>query len=267
MLYRINFINSRHEYNYQTGKGNIMIRATHLSLLVTENPLDMALEAAQIIEEQCAQALKKRSIFNLAISGGKTPVALFRLLSSAAWINRIDWERTAIYWVDEHGVGTDHPDSNYRVARTELLSRVPITRYYRIRGEDDPVAAAEGYETLLRDHFCLIPGEFPRFDCIILGVGDDGHTASLFPGASGVQEQNRMVIDQYIHSIKSSRITMTFPVLNNARCCVFLASGKEKHHVLSTALNLMADPVLPAQMVRPIHGKLCWIIDHAAYAG
>lgn len=244
-----------------------MIRATHLSLLVTEDPLDMAKQAAEIIEEQCKKALTRRSIFNLAISGGKTPLALFRLLSSPEWAGRIDWERTAMYWVDERCVGPDSPESNYRLARQELLSRVPITRFYRMKGEDNPVKAAEAYEALLKDHFCLIPGEFPRFDCILLGVGDDGHTGSLFPNESAVYETERLVVDQYIRNIKSSRITMTFPVLNNARCCIFMANGKEKNHVLSTALNLMAEPVLPAQMVRPINGGLVWIIDEAAYTG
>lgn len=244
-----------------------MIRATYLSLLVTEDPLDMARQAAEIIEAQCKEALSRRSVFNLAVSGGKTPLSLFRLLSSPERAKRIDWERTAIYWVDERCVGPDHPESNYRLARQELLSRVPITRFYRMKGEDNPVKAAEAYEAMLKDHFCLIPGEFPRFDCILLGVGDDGHTGSLFPDESATYETERLVVDQYIRKIKSSRITMTFPVLNNARCCVFMANGKEKHHVLSTALNLMAEPVLPAQMVRPINGSLVWIIDEASYTG
>ncbi len=244
-----------------------MLRSTHLSLLVAENPLNMAEQAALIIEEECNEALKKRSNFNLAISGGKTPIALFRLLASPEWVGRINWGKTIVYWVDERCVGPDHPDSNYRVARSELLSRVPATRFYRMKGEEDPVKAAEAYDLMLKDHFCLIPGEFPRFDCVILGVGADGHTGSLFPGQSALVEEDRLVLDQYIHEMKSSRITMTLPVLNNARCCVFIASGAEKHHVLSTALNLMAEPVLPAQMVRPHNGKLCWIIDETAYTG
>lgn len=253
--------------NFIPVKEVVMIRATYLSLLVAEDPLEGAQLAAEIIEKQCKDALKHRSIFNLAVSGGKTPIALFRLLSSPEWVDRIDWERTAIYWVDERCVEPDHPDSNYRMARNELLSRVPVTRYYRMKGEDDPVHAAEVYEEMLKDHFCLIPGEFPRFDCILLGIGDDGHTGSLFPGAGTFQETDRLVVDQYIHSIKSSRITITLPVMNNARCCIFMANGKEKHHVLSTSLNLMSEPVLPAQMVRPNNGQLCWIIDEDAYVG
>jgi 6-phosphogluconolactonase len=227
----------------------------------------MAQAAAELIAEQCAQAISKRGIFNLAVSGGKTPLELFRLLSSHEWAGRIDWEHTALYWVDEHNVAPDNPKSNYSRTRNELLSHVPITRYYRIKGEEDPIKAAEDYERLLKEHFSLAPGEAPRFDCIILGVAADGRTGSIFPGYNAASEDERLVVDQYIMSLKSSRITMTFRVINNARCCVFLASGKEKHPILSTALNLMAEPTLPAQMVRPHKGRLCWIIDEAAYKG
>ncbi|MDR2050214.1 MAG: 6-phosphogluconolactonase [Deltaproteobacteria bacterium] len=244
-----------------------MIRATYLSLLVAENPSEMAALAAEILEKQCREALLERRVFTLAVSGGKTPADLFRLLASPAWLPRLDWEKTALYWVDEHCVGPEHPESNYRLARAELLSRVPITRFYRMKGEDNPIEAAAAYENLLREHFSLAPGEVPHFDCILLGVGDDGATGSLFPDTGALEENKRLVVDQYLHHLKSSRLTMTLPVLNNARCCVFMANGGGKHHVLSTALNLMAEPVLPAQMVRPRDGKLCWIIDEAAYSG
>jgi 6-phosphogluconolactonase len=244
-----------------------MLRSTHLSLLVTKNDLEMAQKAAELIEEQCAEALATRSLFNLAISGGRTPRSLFRLLSSHEWEKRVNWERTALYWVDERCEPTDSPKSHYGIARAELLSRVPLTRFYRIKGEAHPEEAAEAYERLLREHFCLGEGEVPRFDCIVLGLGNDGRTASIFPGHSAMEEKDRLVVDQYIHSMKSSRVTMTFPVLNNSRCCIFMASGKEKHPILSTALNLMAEPTLPAQMVRPVKGRLCWIIDEAAYKG
>ncbi len=244
-----------------------MLRTTHLSLYVTKDPLEMAEQAALIIESQFQKAVSRKKSFTLALSGGKTPIALFRLLASAEWARRIAWEQTEVYWVDERCVGPDHPDSNYRVARDELLSRVSATRFYRMKGEENPAEAADSYELMLKDHFCLIPGEMPRFDCIVLGVGEDGHTASLFPGAAALEEQSRLVVDQYLRETNSSRLTMTLPVLNNSRCCIFIASGKSKHHVLDTALNLMAEPVLPAQMVRPHNGQLCWFIDEEAYRG
>lgn len=244
-----------------------MIFSSHISLYVAGTGHDMAEQAALIMEEQCSKAVSERGVFNLAISGGKTPLELFDLLATPEWIKRMDWEHTAIYWVDEHDVSPDDEGSNYRRARNQLLSRVPVTRYYRIKGEEGPIKAAESYENLLRDHFCLMPGEAPRFDCIILGVGDDGRVASLRPGSPAVLETERLVVDQYVQSQRSSRITMTFQVLNAAHCCLIMASGAGKHKVLGTALNLMAEPVLPIQKLRPFGGKVCWVIDEAAYKG
>ena len=240
---------------------------THLSLYVTADEEAMAHEAATIIAGQCSEAIAKRGVFSIALSGGKTPIPLYRLLSTPQWAKALDWSKTVVYWADERCVPPESEDSNYRLARTELLSHVEATRFYRMKGEDMPQAAAEAYSKLLADHFCLIPGEFPRFDCILLGVGTDGHTASLFSGDPALMDRDNLVADVYNPKQKTPRLTLTLPVLNNARCCIFLASGRVKNHVLSTALNLMAAPVLPAQMVRPHNGKLCWIIDNTAYQG
>lgn len=240
---------------------------THLSLYVTADENAMAEEAANIIVEQCTSAIAKRGVFTLALSGGKTPVPLFRLLAQPTWANALDWSKTIVYWVDERCVPPENEFSHYRIARSELLSKVEATRFYRMKGEDHPEVAAQAYSKLLADHFCLIPGEFPRFDCIILGVGTDGHTASLFSGDPALSNTTDFVADVFNPKQKIPRLTLTLPVLNNARCCIFLASGRVKNHILSTALNLMAAPVLPAQMVRPHNGKLCWIIDNNAYQG
>lgn len=240
---------------------------THLSLYVTADESSMALKAAQIIADKSKAAIAEKGVFNLAISGGKTPRPLFHLLAMPDWAKAMEWDKTDIYWVDERCVGPEHEDSNYRVAREELLKQVDATRFYRMRGEEEPEAAARNYEALLKEHFNLKEGELPRFDCIILGVGADGHTASLFPGDLALKEDKRLVTDVYVPRVKTPRVTLTLPVLNNAACCIFLASGREKNHVLSTALNLMAAPLLPAQMVRPTNGELCWIIDHTAYQG
>jgi 6-phosphogluconolactonase len=240
---------------------------THLSLYVTPDEAAMAEEAAKIIAAISAQAIAERGVFNIAVSGGKTPVPLFRLLSTPAWAEAVDWSNTVVYWVDERCVSPESQDSNYRMARTELLSHVAATRFYRMKGEESPEKAAKAYERLLSDHFCLMPGEYPRFDCILLGVGADGHTASLFAGDPALSVEERLVMDVYQPKQPYARLTLTLPVLNSARCCIFLASGRAKNHVLSTALNLMAAPMLPAQMVRPHNGKLCWIIDEIAYQG
>lgn len=240
---------------------------TQLSLYVAADEEAMAEAAAGIIAEQCKEAIAKRDIFTIALSGGSTPRPLFAALSSPKWSKAIDWAKTIIYWADERCVPPESPESNYGLARKQLLSHVEATRFYRMKGEDIPELAATAYEKLLADHFCLIPGEFPRFDCVLLGVGVDGHTASLFPGDPALKQTEKSVVDVYPSKGKAPRITMTLPVFNNARCCIFLASGRQKNDVLCTALNLMAAPVLPAQMVRPHNGKLCWVIDSNAYQG
>ncbi len=240
---------------------------THLSLYVTPSVEAMAEQAARIISETAAEALQRSGQFNIALSGGKTPLPLFRLLASPAGEGLVDWSRTEVYWVDERCVSPEDKDSNYGMTRRELLSRVDATRFYRMKGEDRPQDAALAYENMLRAHFSLAPGELPRFDCVLLGVGKDGHTGSLFSGDPALKAVDALVADVYRPEPEAPRLTLTLPVLNNARCCIFLASGREKNHILSSALNLMAAPLLPAQMVRPHNGRLCWIIDEQAYQG
>lgn len=136
-----------------------------------------------------------------------------------------------------------------------------------MRGEEDPVQAAARYEEQIRSEFGISPQELPRFDFILLGMGEDGHTASIFPNSPAMEEKKRLVIDQYVPERKADRLTLTLPVLNNARCCMFLVTGREKHQVLSQALNLLEQPTLPAQKVRPGFGDLIWIADEAAALG
>lgn len=241
---------------------------TQLSLTVAADEQAMAEAAAALISEQSKEAIAKRGVFNIALSGGRTPIPLFQSLSSPRWANSIDWGKAVVYWVDERCEPTESPSSHYGRVRRGLLSNVDATRFYRMKGEDNPELAAEAYSKLLADHFCLIPGEFPRFDCVILGVGADGHIASLFPGDPILGETEKIVANvMSANQQPPARLSLTLPVLNNARYCIFLASGRAKNDVLSSALNLMAAPQLPVQMVRPHNGKLCWIIDNNAYQG
>ena len=242
-------------------------RSIHLTVHIHKDPAAMAERAAHILAAACEEAIADRGVFHIALSGGQTPTPLFRLLAGKDWADRLPWDKMIFYWVDERCVGPDHPDSNYGLARRELLSMVPATHFFRMRGEEDPVEAAVKYEQQIRAEFNLGQHELPRFDFMLLGMGEDGHTGSIFPNSPALAERKRLVIDQYVPERKADRLTLTLPVINNARCCIFLASGKEKNHILSTALNLMAAPVLPAQMVRPHNGKLCWIIDSHAYQG
>ncbi|MDR3044301.1 MAG: 6-phosphogluconolactonase [Desulfovibrio sp.] len=242
-------------------------RSVNLALHVMKDPAAMAEKTAQLLLERCERAVAARGVFTLALSGGSTPIPLFRLLATPAWLDRLPWEKIAVYWVDERCVEPDNPQSNYGVARRELLSLAPATRFYRMKGEMDPMEGAAAYEALLREHFDLEDGAWPRFDMVLLGMGEDGHTASLFPDSTGLAEHTRLVIDQYVLATKSDRLTLTLPVLNNARCCVFLVSGGEKHPVLARALDLLAEPTLPAQFVKPANGDLVWIVDEGAAKG
>lgn len=244
-----------------------MPKSTLLALHVTESPESLATLTADLLVEKCHNAITARGNFSLTLSGGKTPRQLFNLLATPKYSKQIPWEKVSVYWVDERCVDPDHENSNYRVARDELLHKVEATKFYRMRGEQPPEEAAKAYETLLQEHFSLHPGEFPRFDLILLGMGDDGHIASLFPEEDGIHIQDKIVIDQYVHKLNSARLSLTLPVLNNARCCLFMVQGKEKHPVVSKALNILATPELPAQKVRPEKGELIWVIDESARQG
>ena len=241
-------------------------RSIHLTLHIHRDAAAMAERAAHLFAGYCEEAVAERGVFTVALSGGNSPIPLFRLLAGKDWTERLPWEKMRIYWVDERCVGPEHADSNYGMARRELLSQVPATHYYRMKGEDAPERAAQTYEGMLRDHFKLAPGEIPRLDFILLGMGDDGHTGSLFAGSPGLSEK-RLVIDQYVPERKADRLTLTLPVLNNARCCLFLVNGADKHGVLAKALDLLAPPDMPAQMVRPGFGDLIWIVDEQAASG
>ncbi len=242
-------------------------RSIHLTLHIHKKPAAMAERAAHIMTRCCEEAIAERGVFNIALSGGATPVPFYRLLGGADWAERLPWEKINIYFVDERSVDPESPESNFGMIRRELLSHVPATHYFRIKAENDPVQAAERYEAMLRADFKLKDGELPRFDFILLGMGRNGHTGSLSVGSPAIVENKRLVIDQYLPERKYDRVTMTLPVLNNARCCMFLVTGEEKHEVLTKALDLLAPPYLPAQMVRPTFGDLIWIVDEAAATG
>ena len=239
-------------------------RSIHLTVHIHKDPAAMAERAAHILAAACEEAVAERGVFRIALSGGQTPIPLFRLLAGDDWADRLPWDKISIFWVDER---CEHADSNYGLARREFLGHVPATHFYRMRGEEDPVEAAVKYEGQLRAEFDLGPQDLPRFDFMLLGMGEDGHTGSIFPHSPALAEKKRLVIDQYVPERKADRLTLTLPVINNARCCMFLVTGAEKHDVLSRALNLLAPPTLPAQMVRPGFGDLVWVVDEAAATG
>jgi 6-phosphogluconolactonase len=209
-------------------------------------------------------AIGAQGRFTVALSGGSTPRGLHTQLAKD--YAGFSWNRTFVFIGDERHVPPDHPDSNYRMANETLLTQVamPSENVHRVHTElPDPHQAAAAYEADVRNFFQLRVGEFPRFDLIILGLGPDGHTASLFPGTEGLKEQHKLVIANRVEKFNTFRISFTYPVLNKASEVMFLISGPDKADAVYQVLK-GAIPPLPAQAVQPTNGKLLWMLDEAA---
>jgi len=236
---------------------------------IFSSPNELIAAAATLFTARAAEAVSTRGRFAATLSGGKTPVALYALLAKAPFVSQIPWARVHLFWGDERCVPPDHGDSNYRMAREHLLDHVPIppANVHRMPGEMDPVEAAARYEGELR-HFFAPHGEgLPVFDFILLGLGEDGHTASLFPGTRAIRESARWVVGHHVDAQKGWRITLTPPVINAARAVVFIAAGAGKAVVLKEILEGPLRPdTLPAQIVRPAGGTLLWMLDREAAA-
>jgi 6-phosphogluconolactonase len=214
---------------------------------------------------RCAQqAITQRGRFCVALSGGNTPRGVYSLLAAAA--NHLAWEDVYIFFGDERSVPLDDPQSNYRMAKEALLSRVPVpaTNVFRMPTELAADLVAQQYEDQVRRFFQLSESAWPHFDLIFLGLGEDGHTASLFPGSAALQENSRLVVANWVEKFQSYRITFTYPVLNRAEEVVFLVSGESKSHVLQDILKQHPTAKYPAQSVQPQAGRLLWIVDKAA---
>lgn len=220
-------------------------------------------------EEFCrigAESIRQRGRFSVALSGGSTPKSLHHELTTT-FASQLPWDKVFFFWGDERHVPPDFPESNYRMAKETLLSQlpVPMKNIYRMPGElPDAEQAALIYEQVLREFFHSSPGEFPRFDFVLLGVGPDGHTASLFPGTKALAETQRLVVGNWVEQHSTWRITFTYPLLNAAANLMFLVSGGgEKPEIIHKALR---DPSakLPCQRVQPVNGNLMWYLDKAA---
>lgn len=235
---------------------------------VSANQQDLFQAAANLFQEIVRGAVSTRGRCTIALSGGSTPRGLFTLLAQEPYRSAIPWSQCEFFWGDERCVPPDDPESNYRMARETLLDRVPVpvAHIHRMHGEDPPAQAAEDYERELRRIFAS-DGDWPRFDLILLGMGDDGHTASLFPGSAALAETQHWVVAHYVEQVHMNRLTLTLPVLNHARHIVFLVSGASKAPALRTVLASSggADS-LPSARVRPIDGQLIWLVDAAAMA-
>jgi len=214
-------------------------------------------------------AIEDRGVFNVALSGGSTPKGLFSLLVTDEDLRaQVQWKKINFFWGDERHVPPDDPESNYRMANEALLSKLSIDakRVFRMKGEfEEAEDAAEDYERILNGHFRLEEAQLPRFDLVLLGMGPDGHTASLFPGTKALHEQKHLVVSNWVGKFDTDRITMTARVLNNAANVVFLVGGDDKAPALKSVLEGPFEPEqLPAQLIRPVDGRLLWLADQQA---
>ncbi len=235
-------------------------------LVVLPDPGTLAEAAADVILETAQALVAEKPRFTIALAGGATPRATYARLAAPPRSDAMPWSRTFVFFGDERCVPADHPDSNLRMARETLLGKVPIppAQVFGMPGDtDEPDAAAAAYARTLAEVFGTRRGEMPRFDLILLGMGIDGHTASLFPGSPVVKEIFRPVAA--VHAAAAAipqRITLTLPVLNAAALVVFLVSGREKAKVIKAVLG--DNVLLPAGLVRPERGRLVWMLDRAA---
>jgi len=225
----------------------------------------LSLRAASIFVSASRDSIVTKKRFAVAISGGSTPRRLYMLLGSEAYRHRVDWPRVHLFWADERCVPKEDEESNFRTAFDALLSKValPDKNIHRIKGEEAPDKAAGDYEEEIRRFFG--ESERPRFDLIMLGMGEDGHTASLFPGSKSLEETVRLAIPVYLEEPKKNRITLTLPVLNDADQILFLVTGPSKAAVLSEILgDGEKKKGFPAGLIRLAHGNITWLIDHEA---
>ena len=235
---------------------------TQPEIKVLPDPAAVAAEAAERVARTADEAIALAGRFSFVLAGGSTPKSLYELLASDNFRDRIDWRNVEIYFGDERTVPPDHKDSNYGMARAAMLSKLPIPEpnVHRMRGEIDPEEAAKEYGLLLKEKF----GDGGP-DLILLGMGDDGHTASLFPGTPALREIKHRAFANPVPQLNTTRLTMTAPFINRAREVIVTVTGANKAKRLAEVLEGPRDPErLPVQLVQPTSGKLTWLIDAAA---
>ena len=248
-----------------------MPQPVHVTYSVWSNPDSVARAAARRFLDVSQEAVDLRGIARIAISGGTTPKRMFQLLADPAgpFLHEVPWNKLALYWVDERCVPPTDTESNFRMTTEAMLSKVPLApdHVFRMEGELPPEEAASRYESTLRNSMKLEGAESPAFDLLLLGMGDDGHTASLFPHTAALDDITSLVVANHVPQKDTWRITLTAPVINQARDVAFLIEGKAKTAVLAEVLTGPRDPHrLPSQLIRPSNGKLAFFLDDAAAA-
>jgi 6-phosphogluconolactonase len=222
--------------------------------------------AAELFARIATAAVAEQGLCAVALTGGSSPCGLYRLLAENPYRHLLPWDRVHLFWGDERCVPPDHPDSNFLMAQTTLLGgiSIPDANVHRMRGEDDPARAAQEYDEVLRDYFEPSPGRFPRFDLVLLGLGDDGHVASLFPNGLELGESERFAIETQKPG-GWRRISLTLPTINAARNVVFLVRAASKAGILPRAMG-EPDRNVPGSLVRPVAGDLYWLVAKEAAA-
>ena len=235
------------------------------NLVVLENPEDVAHAAADRFVVLAAERITARGRFSVALAGGSTPKRAYELLASEDRHGRVGWSKVHIFFGDERCVPPEDAESNYRMANQAMFSHLPIPslNIHRMIGESDPATSARLYEDELQSFF--EGASWPRLDLVFLGMGDDGHTASLFPGTIALKEERAWVAANWVEKFKSFRITLTAPAINHAAHVVFIVTGESKARRLADVVRGPRDPErLPSQAIQPLDGSLEWFVDKAA---
>lgn len=234
------------------------------NLQVFANPEILSEAVANLIIDLANKSIAQNGRFTVSLSGGSTPERLFKLFATAPFLDKMPWQDSFFFWGDERCVPLDDPRNNAHQAIALLFSKIniPTENIFRIQTDHSPAEAAALYEQAIQNHFGDAP---PRFDLTLLGMGDNGHTASLFPKTQVLNEETRMVKEEYIEEVQMYRVTMTAPLINLSYHIVFLATGANKAEMLKTVIQGDYEPELyPAQLIKPVDGELIWMIDEAA---
>lgn len=238
---------------------------TNREIIICRDNDELSRKAAEQFVALARQAIAAHGRFSVALSGGSTPKALFSLLATGEFNEQLAWRRIHLFWGDERCVAPDHAESNFRMVKESLLSKIliPGENVHRMIGEIEPAIAAAAYEAELSRFFPSSQEKLPRFDLVLLGLGEDGHTASLFPGSSALNETKHPVATPYVEKLNAHRLTLTFPVINNAAQITFLVAGQSKAAVVKGILASQNSDA-PAARIKPTDGKLSWFITQDA---
>ncbi len=235
---------------------------------ILQDAAAIAKRSAEEFIQSASAAAKTNGSFSVCLAGGSTPKALYALLVSDPLRPQLPWDKMQFFFGDERHVAPTHPDSNFRMATETLVSKAPLKpeQVHRIKAENpDTEQAAREYELELRSHLHLAAGDAPRFDLVLLGMGNEGHTLSLFPGTKALRDNGRLVMRNWVGKLFAERITLTAPAVNNAALVIFMVAGGDKALALKAVLEGPYEPEqLPAQLIDPKNGRLLWLVDAAA---